>query len=164
MWVESKVNMGSSFLFTIPVSSESFHRKTASLHPESVSDPIYEEVANVNPLIMENSASNTEGSVIKTNGEVLNILIVDDEPINHQVLKNHLSSESYRITQAMNGSDALKALDNGDKYNLVLLDVMMPKMTGYEVCQKIRKKFIPSELPVIMVTAKKPGTGSGTWT
>jgi class 3 adenylate cyclase/ActR/RegA family two-component response regulator len=79
---------------------------------------------------------------------------VDDEPINHQVLKNHLSSDSFRITKAMNGEEALKALENGTRYNLVILDVMMPRMTGYEVCQKIREKYIPSELPVIMVTAK----------
>jgi class 3 adenylate cyclase/ActR/RegA family two-component response regulator len=154
MWVESKANMGSSFLFTMPVSLESFYRKATSLHLESPFEPLDEEVEDMNAVGLENSTSNTERSRIKANGEVLNILIVDDEPINHQVLKNHLSSESYRITQAMNGKEALEALDNGDKYNLVLLDVMMPKMTGYEVCQKIRKKFIPSELPVIMVTAK----------
>ena len=88
------------------------------------------------------------------NGKINHILIVDDEPINHQVLKNHLSSETYQITMAMNGEDALKALNNGNKYDLVLLDVMMPRMNGYEVCQKIREKFMSSELPVIMVTAK----------
>ncbi|MBR9999320.1 MAG: response regulator, partial [Cyclobacteriaceae bacterium] len=85
---------------------------------------------------------------------LINILIVDDEPINHQVLKNHLSGGSFRITKAMNGEEALKALENGMRYNLVILDVMMPRMTGYEVCQKIREKYVPSELPVIMVTAK----------
>ncbi|MCL4158557.1 UNVERIFIED_CONTAM: hypothetical protein GTU68_052522 [Idotea baltica] len=54
----------------------------------------------------------------------------------------------------MNGAEALAYLNNGRKFDLILLDVMMPKMSGYEVCQKIREKFLPSELPVIMVTAK----------
>ena len=82
------------------------------------------------------------------------ILVVDDEPINQQVLKSHLSALKYEITAALNGEDALKALNNGKHFDLVLLDVMMPRMSGYEVCEQIRKKFLPSELPVIMITAK----------
>ena len=82
------------------------------------------------------------------------VLVVDDEPINQQVLKSHLSALKYEITAALNGEDALKALNNGKHFDLVLLDVMMPRMSGYEVCEQIRKKFLPSELPVIMITAK----------
>ena len=54
----------------------------------------------------------------------------------------------------MNGEEALKLINSDQEFDLVLLDVMMPRMSGYEVCQKIREKFLPSELPVIMVTAK----------
>ncbi|MCL4143986.1 UNVERIFIED_CONTAM: hypothetical protein GTU68_026866 [Idotea baltica] len=54
----------------------------------------------------------------------------------------------------MNGVEALELLDRGNKYDLVLLDVMMPKMSGYEVCERIRERYLPSELPVIMITAK----------
>ncbi|MEM6265470.1 MAG: response regulator, partial [Bacteroidota bacterium] len=80
--------------------------------------------------------------------------VVDDEPINHQVLKNHLREEYYQVTSAMNGEEALDLIHSGNEYDLVLLDVMMPRMSGYEVCQQIRKQYLPSELPVIMVTAK----------
>ncbi len=81
------------------------------------------------------------------------ILIVDDEPINQQVLSNHLSESNFQILQAMSGMEALNILDN-TKLDLVLLDIMMPKISGYEVCKEIRKKYLPSELPVIMITAK----------
>jgi len=82
------------------------------------------------------------------------ILIVDDEPVNLQVLVNHLLLEDYAITQANNGIEALAVIEQGFKPDLILLDVMMPRMTGYEVCQKLREQFAANELPVVMLTAK----------
>ena len=82
-----------------------------------------------------------------------NILIVDDEPINRQVLANHLKHEPYNLEMAANGKEALELLEN-KKVDLVLLDVMMPKISGFEVCMKIREKYMLSELPVIFITAK----------
>lgn len=147
MWFESESNKGSTFYFTLAASDEKARQPAGT--------PALAWVANEIRLEEKQRTEIREGNVLLSgNGKINHILIVDDEPINHQVLKNHLSSESYQITMAMNGEDALKALENGGKYDLVLLDVMMPRMTGYEVCQKIREKFMASELPVIMVTAK----------
>jgi two-component system sensor histidine kinase ChiS len=87
-------------------------------------------------------------------GDEFKILIVDDEPINLQVLANNLSLENYSITQANNGLEALELIENGFQPDLILLDVMMPRMTGYEVSQKIREKFMANELPILMLTAK----------
>lgn len=86
--------------------------------------------------------------------KLFNILIVDDEAINLQVLVNHLSLENYIVTQAINGMEALEIIENGLKPDLVLLDVMMPKMTGYEVTQKLRKIYPAHELPILLLTAK----------
>lgn len=82
-----------------------------------------------------------------------NVLIVDDEPINRQVLANHLKHEPYNLEMAASGAEALTLLEN-KKIDLVLLDVMMPKVSGFEVCMKIREKYMLSELPVIFITAK----------
>ncbi|WP_364300783.1 response regulator [Moorena sp. SIO4A5] len=78
---------------------------------------------------------------------------MDDEPVNRQVISNYLSMENYAIATATNGLEALEILSSRFQPDLILLDVMMPRMTGYEVCEKIRQKFLPSELPVIMLTA-----------
>ena len=87
-----------------------------------------------------------------------NILVVDDEPINVQVLKNQLSLENYTVTQALNGAKALALIREGKKsgqiFDLVVLDVMMPRMSGYEVCAQLRKMYPAHELPVVMLTAK----------
>jgi len=82
------------------------------------------------------------------------ILTVDDEPVNQQVLQNHLSQADYDINQVYSANEALDFLEKNEKPDLILLDIMMPKMSGYEVCRKIRKKYEPSELPIVMLTAK----------
>jgi two-component system sensor histidine kinase ChiS len=82
------------------------------------------------------------------------ILIVDDEPINLHVLVNHLSLYDYTVIQAASGAQALTILEEGIEPDLILLDVMMPYMTGYEVTQKIREKWEASKLPIILLTAK----------
>ncbi|MEL6652973.1 MAG: response regulator, partial [Bacteroidota bacterium] len=82
------------------------------------------------------------------------ILIVDDEPINQQVLQNHMLDQPYQLTFASNGAEALELIEQEGPYDLVLLDVMMPRMSGYEVCAEIRKRYLASECPVIMITAK----------
>jgi len=87
-------------------------------------------------------------------GEMCRILAVDDEPVNLQVLRNQLGPEHYSVTPAANGREALAALEGGQKFDLVLLDVMMPGMSGYEVCRRLRERHPETELPVLMLTAK----------
>tara|TARA_B110000858_G_scaffold194218_1_gene248181 strand:- start:30706 stop:33840 length:3135 start_codon:yes stop_codon:yes gene_type:complete len=81
------------------------------------------------------------------------ILIVDDEPINLTVLNNHLSLGNYRVIQALDGEEALR-LFHQESPDLVLLDVMMPRMSGFELCKEIRKVEPINRLPIIMLTAK----------
>ena len=77
-----------------------------------------------------------------------------DEHVNLKVLKNHLEHAGYAVTLAKDGYEALELINGDHHFHLVLLDVMMPRMPGYEVCQKIRERYLMTELPVIMVTAK----------
>jgi len=79
------------------------------------------------------------------------ILIVEDEPNMRMGLKDNLEFEGYEVDFADNGDDGLKKiLEN--KYDLILLDVMMPKMSGFDVCKKAREKSITT--PIILLTAK----------
>lgn len=87
-------------------------------------------------------------------GERIRILVVDDEPVNQQVMQNHLVVEDYDAVQAENGMRALELLQSGQEFDLILLDVMMPKLSGFEVCREIRKTHLPTQLPIVMVTAR----------
>jgi two-component system alkaline phosphatase synthesis response regulator PhoP len=78
------------------------------------------------------------------------ILIVDDEKNIVELIKFHLKKENYRVIEAYKGKDALD-LYRKEKPDLIILDVMLPDMGGFEVCKTIRKE---SRVPIIMLTAK----------
>lgn len=78
------------------------------------------------------------------------ILVVDDETIIVKGLKFSLEQEEYEVDCAYDGLSAVEKAESTD-YDLILLDVMLPELSGYEVCQRIREK---SDVPVIMLTAK----------
>src|SRR5438876_3174779 len=79
------------------------------------------------------------------------ILIVDDEPEIVRGLEDNLRFEGYQTASATNGEDAL-ALALSGAPDLILLDVMMPRMSGWEVCRALREKGV--DVPVIMLTAR----------
>ncbi len=80
------------------------------------------------------------------------ILIVDDEPKLRKLVKDFLVKEGYDIDEAGDGQEALdKFLKNKEKYSLIILDVMMPKLDGWETLEAIREV---SEIPIIMLTAR----------
>lgn len=81
------------------------------------------------------------------------VLVVDDEPNIVLSLKFLISQQGYEVRTAGNGEEALRALEEKIP-DLILLDIMMPKPDGYEVCQKIRATPEWKEIPVIMLTAK----------
>jgi two-component system sensor histidine kinase ChiS len=155
IWVSSTVGVGSKFTFTLPVSES---------QPEfSCRQPRLTEGSRI--LITPEFAP--ESSIINSQvlaksefreSERLKILVVDDEPINIHVIINSLSREKYEFTQASNGLEALNLIQSGFKPDLILLDVMMPQMTGYEVCREVRKKYSPLEIPILMLTAKNQTT------
>ena len=78
------------------------------------------------------------------------ILLVDDEPLILKGLKFSLEQDGYETDTAADGEEALAKMRNGG-YDIVLLDVMLPKLSGIEVCQNIRET---SNVPIIMLTAK----------
>lgn len=81
------------------------------------------------------------------------LLIVDDTEINRDVLSRRLERKGYEVTLAKNGKQALELLA-GQGFDLVLLDIEMPQMSGLEVLRILRQTRGPIELPVIMVTAR----------
>jgi two-component system, OmpR family, phosphate regulon response regulator PhoB len=82
------------------------------------------------------------------------ILVVDDEPDISALVAYHLARESYRVRTAAGGSEALAAIQQ-EAPDLVVLDLMLPGMSGIEVLQEIRRRPESSEIPVILLTARR---------
>lgn len=81
----------------------------------------------------------------------IKILVVDDETRMRKLVKDFLAKENYIVIEAGDGEEALDKFYEDKDISLILLDVMMPKMDGWEVCREIRKN---SRVPIIMLTAK----------
>lgn len=80
------------------------------------------------------------------------VLAVDDQPPNLRLLDAILSPRGYRVITASSGGQALELLPSAD-FDLVLLDIVMPGMDGYDVCRRIRSEPSTAFLPVVMITA-----------
>lgn len=144
--VESELNKGSTLSFTLPLSAKKRKDLISDKGPsEEIISTIQDDLDEDDDRHKKNYESR-QGSI--------DILIVDDEPVNRRVLENHLTVAGYQVTITSNGKEALSILDQGKPFDLVLLDVMMPGMSGYEICEHIRKTYLTSELPIILLTAK----------
>ncbi|HEY9841453.1 MAG TPA: 7TM diverse intracellular signaling domain-containing protein, partial [Candidatus Obscuribacterales bacterium] len=143
--LESQPGQGSHFHFLMPLAEEAESGEEATTRRAlpflGTKDLLPSEVT---PIQVPEDAADEN---------TFRILIVDDEAINLQVLVNMLSIQKYSVTRALSGAEALAALER-QAYDLVLLDVMMPHMSGYEVCEAIREKYPANELPVVFLTAR----------
>jgi two-component system, sensor histidine kinase and response regulator len=83
----------------------------------------------------------------------INILVVDDNSENLKVVSTFLKEKGYQMALALDGPSALKVL-SGAKIDLILLDIMMPDMDGFEVCIKIKENKALQDIPIIFLTAK----------
>ncbi len=83
--------------------------------------------------------------------EQLRVLVVDDEARMRKLVKDFLTRKDYAVDEAPDGEAAIEMFFSDKKYDLIILDIMMPNMDGWEVCREIRKV---SQVPIIMLTAK----------
>ena len=154
IWLESVVGQGSVFRFTLPCSSASEQERTEPVVSKKVNTtkalPV--AVATV-PVVEEEPGSEPNVDLLVDDPSEVTILVVDDEPINRQVLRNQLEMVGYRVEVAIDGLQGLKLLEKLNP-QVILLDVMMPRLSGYQTCYRIRQKYSASELPIILLTAK----------
>jgi two-component system sensor histidine kinase ChiS len=142
--VRSQIGKGSVFSFTLPFAS--------AADPLAASTPIVEAPIDVIEAI------STEAAAIQTMNDTSGkrrpcILAVDDDPVNLYILTNTLSAEAYEILTASSGKEALRLLTTR-QFDLVISDVMMPYMSGYELTRLIREQYSLSELPILLLTAR----------
>jgi sensor histidine kinase YesM len=144
VFVDSEVGVGSVFSFTVPLATEG----DVSSDEEKVTTKEIEAF----PSSKEVSASLEEVASPQNGSDRVKLLLIDDDPMNLEVLKTMLSSQ-YNVLTAPNGQKALELLIGSD-VDLVITDVMMPNMSGYELTKKIRETYTISELPILLLTAR----------
>ena len=81
------------------------------------------------------------------------ILVVEDEPDIRKLVQYNLLQERYKVVEAEDGEQALKIVQR-DKPNLVILDLMLPGLSGLEICKLLRERPDTAKLPILMLTAK----------
>ena len=81
------------------------------------------------------------------------VLVVDDEPANVRLVQAYLKAEGFRVLGAFSGAEALEQVEKGG-VDLVLLDIRMPHMDGFEVCRRIRQNAACARMPVVFLTAE----------
>lgn len=138
---ESSPGQGSVFTFTLPVARSA--AKAMIGKPDEHDLPKYEAVPFFSTYPVHIKGERDES-----------VLVVDDDPANLQAMINLLKLASYTVTVVNQGQMALDELYRKKDFSLVVLDIMMPDMSGYEVLQKIRERYSAYELPVLMLTAK----------
>ncbi|TMV47304.1 response regulator [Paenibacillus mesophilus] len=149
--LQSEPGAGTAFHFSLPFweaaeSSDS----TAEVAASSGHRPVPESrIAGPSYRAAEDGESEERDAAIPT------IVVVDDEPINLDVLASHLEPE-YKVIRMPGAAEALQWLEEHriKPPELVITDIMMPKMSGYELCKRIRTSYRDSEIPVILLSAK----------
>ncbi len=170
--VHSTFGQGTRFTFTLPLAQTtaplcthehttkppyterpSSNKENNTTHPSPM--PITTHPYPQTPTTETHQPQTTTAEKTKpSTSSAIRLLAVDDDPINLRVLQNQLRSPEYLLTLAQNGQQALQEIEQNGPFDIVLLDIMMPHMSGYEVAQKLRQHHPPHELPILMLTAK----------
>ena len=150
--ISSTPGQGTCVSFSLP--------KEETYHPGIVKPPKLSGTITVSTDICDfdySESKNTLSDLIALigKGDNYTILVVDDDAVNRMVLISALSHCGFKTVEAASGNEALSLLSNSDAIHLVILDVMMPGLSGFETCKKIRESHNYFELPIIFLTAKK---------
>lgn len=154
--VSSVLGEGSEFTFSLQLAD------LKAAEENDVSNPFEQFVGEAAPTLEKVLAELGEVKIpeamqqitfIDMNREHPLILVVDDEPVNLQVLESILPSDKYELTMVTSGKEALALLDTKE-WDLVISDIMMPQMSGYELTRMIRMQFQFTELPILLLTAR----------
>ncbi len=141
--VHSELGKGAAFTFTLPLATDGLDQMRSA--------PLIDDRTN-RQLAAGYHTEQPHQTRPSMGRHRLRILAVDDDPVNLQVLQSIFSVDKYFLTVVHSGKEALSRLDSGE-WDLVIADIMMPEMSGYELTSHIRAHYSMSELPVLLLTA-----------
>ncbi|MNJ33399.1 Aerobic respiration control sensor protein ArcB [compost metagenome] len=143
----SKPNQGSIFTFTLKLAAPSIQQEVATTAHIG-----YEPSSDKKSLMLESSYSQDAITSDTSPPDRIRLLAVDDDPVNLKVLESIFANEPYEVFTTTSSMQALAMLDSRD-WDLIISDVMMPNMSGYELTSRIRERFSVAELPILLLTA-----------
>lgn len=140
LYVSSQPMVGTTFSFTLPLatSEQIEHAQQTQMAHFQIPELTELEKDEENHL-----PENPDGPLL---------LVADDEPVNLRVLKSFLRLEGYRVKTVQEGNEVLSSVKE-EQPELLLLDIMMPGMNGYQICEQLRQDYDHAQLPIIMLTA-----------
>src|SRR5699024_3579002 len=141
--VDSKVGEGSVFVFTIPLATELPEQRSKITNS-------LEEGYEKSTLYMLEEERSSHQYITK---HLPRIMVVDDDVINLQTMSSILTADQYEVHTFISAEDALEKLD-AHEWDLIISDVMMPIISGYEFTRKVRQKYSMTELPILLLTAR----------
>lgn len=133
----------SNFIFHLPIGKDSNIVK--KYNENIIKKKIYKTRIESNSKIITHN--------IKENKQAV-ILIIDNDIIEQQILINYLLINNYNIICAQTGKEAFNILEEGQKVDLILLSIVLPEITGFDVCSILRNKYSISDLPILMIAEK----------
>jgi two-component system sensor histidine kinase ChiS len=144
--VRSKPNEGSIFTFKLKLVENRTYEESVALLIASTT------IASEDDEATDARTTPYTEPIPRSSSDVIRLLAVDDDPVNLNVLRKIFAKENYEVFTASDAQEALKLLDSGG-WDLIITDVTMPIMSGYELTARIRERFSIAELPVLLLTA-----------
>ena len=138
--MESEIGKGSTFSFALPI-----HKTTVTARPIHLDDLVKQ---------LKQQVAQSQLSILGTGS---NILIVDDDDSIRSLLNQELGDAGYNITQASNGKEALNCVRN-QKPDLIILDIMMPEMNGFDVAAVLKNDPQTMDIPIIVLSVVQDKT------
>lgn len=150
--VESNKNAGNTFTVTIPINKEAYHKEEIEEDDEKWEISKTEYSTNIIPNTPINKVQHSENHDAARHKAKPTLLLVEDNDDLRNVMKRILT-DYFDLIEASTGETALLQLED-KKIDIIVSDIMMPGMNGFELCKKIKEKFETKHIPVILLTAK----------
>ncbi|MCJ8282977.1 MAG: response regulator [Rivularia sp. ALOHA_DT_140] len=136
IWVESDSGRGSTFLFSLPI------QKISSINE-------FDRIVNLDSLVKQ--LQEHSHRTIASSDAQKTILVVDDDANIRELLRQSLQNQDYAVKEAINGLDAISQIKN-EKPDLIILDVMMPQINGFDTAAIIKNDPLTMDIPIIMLS------------